>query len=218
MEGIHMNGIGRIVRYKNRVILMFALLTAALVTCIALWQGEAAAQADMQGQLAEEIIRFHVIANSDSEEDQSLKLKVRDEIADYLKKEMPEYINIEETAMWLREHTGEMEAAGRKALKRAGADQPVNAAVISCWFEDRTYGSMYFPAGNYETLRVEIGAAEGHNWWCVLYPGMCFRDAVNVVYPDGSSDKIGNVLTEKEYSGVTATSDFKIGWYFWKGK
>ena len=93
----------------------------------------------------------------------------------------------------------------------------MNAAVTTCYFSDRTIGEMLFPAGNYEALRVEIGAAAGRNWWCVLYPGLCFDGAVNVVTPGGGSGKMKNILTEEEYSGVTATSDFKISWYFWKG-
>ena len=75
--------------------------------------------------------------------------------------------------------------------------------------------TLHFPAGNYEALRVEIGAAEGHNWWCVLYPNLCFLDSTNAVLPDEGRQKLKNVLTEEEYSGITATSGFKISWFFW---
>lgn len=114
-----------------------------------------------------------------------------------------------------REHTDEIEAVGRSVLAEAGSDETVNAAVTTCFFPDRTYGDLTFPAGNYEALRVEIGAARGHNWWCVLYPNLCFLDSTNAVMPDEGKQKLKDVLTEEEYSGITATSRFKIGWFFW---
>ena len=205
-------------RYKNQTIFILSVLLAVLVTGGIFWRTEAAAEAGMQQEIAGEILRFHVIADSDSEEDQKLKLEVRDAVTDYLSRELPEDLSLEETESWAREHTDEIEDAGEAALAEAGSDDPVNAAVTTCWFSDRTYDGLFFPAGNYRALRVEIGEARGHNWWCVLYPGLSFGDAVNVVDPDGNHEKTKNVLTEEEYSKVTAVSDFKISWYFWEGK
>ena len=205
-------------KYKNWSVFILPLLLAAIVTGLVFWQSGAAAEAEMQGELADEILRFHVIANSDGREDQELKLKVRDAVEEYLIDEMPEGLSLEETEIWIREHTDEIEKTGTDTLREAGSDDPVNAAVTTCWFSDRTYGELFFPAGNYRALRVEIGAARGHNWWGVLYPGLCFGDAVNIVDTDGNHEKIKDVLTEEEYSGVTAASDFKISWYFGKGK
>ena len=204
-------------KYKDRMILLLALLAASIILGAVLQKTDAAAQGEMQRELAGEVLRFHVLANSDSREDQRLKLKVRDAVLAYLEEAMPSEPDVESQADWVRRHTDEIEAAGRAALRAEGSEDPVNAAVTTCYFSDRTIGGMLFPAGNYEALRVEIGAAAGHNWWCVLYPGICFDSAVNVVTPGGGSGKMKNVLTEEEYSGVTATSDFKISWYFWKG-
>ena len=205
-------------KYKNWSIFILSLLLAVMVTGIVFCRTGAAAEAEMQEELADEILRFHVIANSDSKEDQELKLKVRDAVEEYFIREMPEGMSLRETEDWVREHTDEIEKTGTDALREAGSDDPVNAAVTTCWFSDRTCEGIFFPAGNYRALRVEIGTAEGHNWWGVLYPGLCFGDAVNIVDQDGNRKKIKDVLTEEEYSGVTATSDFKISWYFWKGK
>ena len=201
-------------KYKDRVILLLALLAAALVLGAALRQTDAAAQAELQQRVAQETVRFHVLADSDSEEDQRLKLKVRDAVLGYLEAEMPDAEDAGSRIVWLRAHTDEIEAAGEAALGAEGGDDPVNAAGTTSYFPDKTVAGMLFPAGNYEALRVEIGAAEGHNWWCVLYPGICFDGAVNVVVPGEGKEKMKNVLTEEEYSGVTATSDFKISWYF----
>ena len=204
-------------KYKDRIILLLALLAAALILGAVLYRTDAAAEEKAQRELAGEVLRFHVLANSDSAEDQRLKLKVRDAVLLYLEEAMPSEPDAGSQADWIRRHTDEIEAAGRAALRAEGYEYPVNAAVTTCYFSDRTIGEMLFPAGNYEALRVEIGAAEGHNWWCVLYPGLCFDGAVNVVTSGRAISELKNILTEEEYSGVTATSDFKISWYFWKG-
>ena len=202
-------------RNAEKLIFLFAVLAASLVTVIGFRQVEAAGRQELQQHLAGQVLRFHVIANSDSDEDQELKLQVRDAVLDYFADEMPESGDASQAAAWARQHTDEIEEAGRRALAEAGSDETVNAAVTTCFFPDRTYGDMTFPAGNYEALRVEIGAAEGHNWWCVLYPNLCFLDSTNAVMPDEGKQKLKNVLTEEEYSSITATSSFKIGWFFW---
>ena len=178
------------------------------------------AQEQTQKHLAQEVFRFHVLANSDSEKDQNLKLQVRDAVLDYMKEELSEEPEekqcLKQTVQWARTHTDEIRAIGEKTVATAGEDQSVNVAVTTCYFPDRTYGDVTFPAGNYQALRVELGSAEGHNWWCVLYPNLCFLDTTNAVVPDKGKKQLKQVLTEEEYSKVTANTKFKIGWYFWK--
>lgn len=152
----------------------------------------------MQEKLAQKVLRFHVIANSDKEQDQQLKLFVRDVIMDYFSKNMPQNKNIEETTKWVREHIDVIENLAMEALEEKGEKTSVHGAVISCYFSDRKIDGVLFPAGNYETLRLEIGQAKGHNWWCVLYPKFGFMDAVS---------------TEDT---ITVQSKFKIKCYFWE--
>ncbi len=152
----------------------------------------------MQEKLAKEVLRFHVIANSDKEQDQQLKLFVKDVVMDYFSQNMPEYGNIEETKQWTRNHIDTIEEIAREALEEKGKKMPVHGAVITCYFSDRKIDGVVFPAGNYETLRLEIGQAKGHNWWCVLYPKFGFMDAVHTEEP------------------VTVQSKFKIKWYLWE--
>ena len=178
-------------KYKDRVILLLALLAAALALGIGLWQTDAAAQTELQQRLAQEIVRFHVLADSDSEEDQRLKLKVRDAVLGYLEAEMPDAADAGSRASWIRAHTDEIEDVGEAALRAEGSDDPVNAAVTTSYFPDKTVAGMLFPAGNYEALRVEIGAAEGHNWWCVLFPSLCLPAAEDPA-------ELEDVLTEGE--------------------
>lgn len=205
---------------EKSIILILSLLLAAAAAWFLMWRTGTAAEEQMQEHLAQEVLRFHILANSDSEEDQALKMIVRDRILDFLESEMPETADAQETAHWIRRHVDELEDLGRRTVAEQGRDYPVNAAVTTCWFPDRTYGDMTFPAGNYEALRIELGDADGHNWWCVLYPGLCFLDAANAVVPEEGKQKLQNVLTEEEYAQMTAATDFQIKWYFlerWKG-
>ncbi len=202
--------------YRNteKVMVLMALVIALMVTWTAAGRLQMTAEAKTQQHLAQEVLRFHILANSDSEEDQELKLTVRNRVLDYLEKNMPQEMDADGTKDWMRRHTDELEEVSRQTVIAEGYDYPVSAAVTTAYFPDKTYGDVTFPAGNYEALRIEIGAAKGHNWWCVLYPALCFQDSVNAVVPDEGKQKLKNVLTEEEYSQVTAASDFKIKFYF----
>lgn len=198
---------------------LFALAAAFALTT-AFYRMDAKAQSDLQRRLSEEVLRFHVLANSDSREDQALKLKVRDKVLEFLELNLADEQDMteDETVMWIREHIDEIEDVSRMCVAEENYDYPVTAAVTTCWFPDKTYGDVTFPAGNYEALRIEIGCAKGQNWWCVLYPSLCFLDTTNAVVPNEGKEKLKHVLTEEEYSEITAGTEFKISWYFWKEK
>ncbi len=205
-------------QYLRWTIAVLSLVIALLITGFFAWKSGILARAQMQEHLAEEVLRFHILANSDRESDQKLKITVRDRVLDYLKSEMPQSLDAEETKRWIRRHVDELETLSRETVAENGCDYPVTAAVTTCWFPDKTYGDVTFPAGNYEALRIEIGDAKGHNWWCVLYPNLCFLDAANMVVPEDSKKKLQNVLTEEEYAQIM-TADVHIKWYLleqWK--
>lgn len=176
---------------------------------------------DAQVKLADEVFRFHVLANSDSEEDQKLKLKVRDNVLSY----MQEYMNFDketdETCQsvkaWTEGHLEEVEQAALKVIREEGYNYSVNARVSECYFPDRRYGEILFPKGYYEALRVEIGEAFGHNWWCVLYPSLCFTDATCAVVTEDGEEELQKVLDSDTYETVTVTStNFKIKSFFYE--
>ena len=171
-------------------------------------------QAKMQKELAEEVFRFHVLANSDSENDQALKMKVKEAVIAHMKQELPTSESVEMTKHWAATHTEEIEELAKQVIEEEGYDYSVMAEVTTCDFPDKTYGDITFPAGKYEALRVEIGKAKGQNWWCVLYPNLCFIDAVHAVVPDEGKEDLKKVLEEDTYEMVTATTRFKIGWFF----
>ena len=147
----------------------------------------------MQQHLAQEVLRFHVLANSDSEEDQALKMQVKEKVIELLEEEIPEGMNVTETADWMRRNTDKLRDCAQQV-------------------PEKTYGDVRFPAGNYEALRIEIGEAKGHNWWCVLYPGLCFLNTTNAVVPEEGKQKLKSVLTEEEYEQITSTTEFHIRW------
>ena len=171
---------------------------------------------EVQKKMADEVFRFHVLANSDSEKDQALKMKVKEKVIDYMKEELPESESVEMTKAWAKNHLAEIEAMAEDALQKEGCIDTVKAEVTTCYFPDKTYGDITFPKGEYEALRIEIGAAKGQNWWCVLYPNLCFIDAVHAVVPDEGKKELKEVLDEEEYEVVTATSKFKIKWFFFR--
>lgn len=201
-------------RRADRIILILSLVIALFLTTFLCGRIDAAARTEMQEHLADEVLRFHVLANSDSEEDQTLKMLVRDEVLEYLKRNLPEGLDVNGTKDWVRRHADQLEETGRRTVAENGYDYPVSAAVTTVWFPDRTYGDVTFPAGNYEALRIEIGAAQGRNWWCVLYPNLCFMDTVHAVVPEEGKKKLKDVLTEEEYAQVTAGSEFRIKFFF----
>lgn len=173
-----------------------------------------AKQSHMQEDLAKEVFRFHVLANSDSDEDQALKMQVKEAVIAYMKEEIPDSDSVETTKEWARNHLDAIVNLAKAVIREEGYDYPVIAEVTTCDFPDKTYGDITFPSGRYEALRIEIGEANGQNWWCVLYPNLCFIDAVHAVVPEEGKKDLKKVLQEDTYEMVTATSRFKIGWFF----
>lgn len=168
----------------------------------------------MQADLAKEVFRFHVLANSDSEEDQALKMQVKEAVLAYMKQELPESDNVDMTKKWAKANTGEIVRLAKQIVKEEGYPYSVTAEVTTCEFPEKTYGDITFPPGEYEALRIEIGEAKGQNWWCVLYPNLCFMDAVHAVVPEQGKKDLKKVLEEDTYEMVTATTRFRIGWFF----
>lgn len=194
----------------KKISVLAGILISLLVTGIVV----NAKQSKMQKDLAKEVFRFHVLANSDSDEDQTLKMQVKEAVIAYMKEELPESDSVETTRAWARGHLNAIENLAEAVIREKGYDYRVTAEVTTCDFPDKTYGDITFPSGRYEALRIEIGEAKGQNWWCVLYPNLCFIDAINAVVPEKGKKDLKKVLEEDTYEMVTATSRFKIGWFF----
>ena len=201
---------------KRRNLIMAALavmISLMLTACV--WRTEtvSAKVEKTQEHMAEEVLRFHVLANSDSKEDQNLKMKVKDTVVSWMEEEM-DTESLAQTKAFIRSHLPQIEALAEETIQKEGYSYPVRAALEWTDFPEKTYGDIPFPAGTYEALRIQIGEAQGHNWWCVLYPSLCFIDSVHAVIPEKGKKQLEHVLTEEEYEMVTATSKFKIKWFF----
>ena len=168
----------------------------------------------LQREIADEVLRFHVLANSDSERDQELKMKVKEEVLAFMETELPKSESLEVTREWAKNYISEIEKIGKKVLMDYDCDDPVKAEVTFCEFPEKTYGDITFPAGIYEALRIEIGEAEGQNWWCVLYPNLCFTDAIHAVVPEEGKRDLEEVLDDEAYEMVTSKTIFRINWFF----
>lgn len=123
-----------------------------------------------------EIIRFHVLANSDTEEDQALKLKVRDKVVEEMYGKLSGCKNIDEARIVMLDNMDEVNSIAEKVIKENGYNYTVTSELSRENFPDKMYGDTLFPQGNYEAFRILIGEAKGQNWWCVMFPPLCFVD------------------------------------------
>lgn len=155
---------------------------------------------DLQTEIAQEIIRFHVIANSDSNEDQELKMKVKEALVKSLSPLLNQTSSVGEARTILSENLSTIENLAEHIVGQNGYSYPVKVTLEKTYFPLKIYGDYTFPPGYYEALRVKIGKAEGKNWWCVMFPPLCFVDETYSVVDEASGEKLKNVLTEEEYN------------------
>lgn len=145
-------------------------IVLCLVLTFSFWFG--ALLADRQ-QLREELIRFHVVANSDSVEDQQIKLQVRDAVIGTVQQDLVEIRDVNAAKAYLQENLPKIQAIANAALKQAGASESAVVSLCQETFDTRYYETFTLPAGVYESLRIIIGDGKGHNWWCVAFPSLC---------------------------------------------
>jgi len=165
---------------------------------------------EVQEGIASQIVRFHVLANSDSEEDQVLKLKVKEHIVAYMEEILRNAKDIESTRQLIQLHIDDIAVEAKRVIVEEGYYYAVSVNLEEAYFPIKTYGDITFPAGKYEALQIKIGEAEGKNWWCVIYPNLCFIDATHAVVAEAEKQKLKNVLTEEEYKAITGEVEVKV--------
>lgn len=153
-------------------------------------------------ELSQKLLRFHVIANSDSEEDQAVKLKVKERVLSLLSPTLSYAADKEEAKQLVESRMDDIVAAARDTLRENEFSYSVHASVTQCEFPVKTYGDLTFPAGTYEALRIVLGDGEGKNWWCVMYPPLCFVDASFGTVPEDSKKQLSGLLTEDTYDSL----------------
>lgn len=161
--------------------------------------------------LENNIFRLHILANSDSNEDQELKLKVRDGILDYMKKINQNSNNKDLTIENTKLHLDEIKEKCEQILKENGSNYEVSLEIGNFYFPTKYYGNISLPAGNYDALRIKIGEAKGQNWWCSLFPPLCFIDISSGYLSEEDSKILEDNLTDEEFTIISSSApDIKL--------
>ncbi len=145
----------------------------------------------------DQIIRFHIKANSDREEDQALKLRIRDEILGQVGEKFHTSHSIDESREIIIENLDTIKGIAEEEIKKEGKDYEVAVSLEKDHFPTRSYGDMVFPSGEYEALKLTIGEGKGKNWWCVMFPPLCFVDITHGI-PKDTDEDIEKMFFEEE--------------------
>lgn len=164
--------------------------------------------------ISNSVFRLHVLANSDSKEDQDLKYKVRDSLLNYMNSICNNCSNKEEAISLVEKNKDMFKQVALDTIHNEGYNYDVNINIGNFDFPTKTYGDISLPAGSYDALRVEIGEAKGQNWWCVMFPPLCFVDVSSGIVPDESKEILNENLTDEEFSIVSDTSNKNVKFKF----
>lgn len=167
-------------------------------------------QQRMTEEIAGKIIRFHVRANSDTEKDQALKLKVRDAVGTYMQPKLSGISDIDTSRRVVEKNLKQVENTASDVIAAEGYTYDVKACLTVTDFPEKTYGAYTFPAGKYEALEVVIGEGGGHNWWCVMYPNLCFFNSTYEVVDQEAEKTLHQVLTEEEYQSLMEQKNYHV--------
>lgn len=157
----------------------------------------------------EKILRFHVLADSDLAKDQAVKLDVRDlllqMIQDGFSGTAPDAVSKRAVQTYVLGHKTALEQAANDLLASQGFSYQAAIRLERCTFPARTYGGVTFPAGTYDAVRVLLGKGEGQNFWCVLYPSLCYLDSAHAVMPDASQNVLKTLLPEDDFAALLSS-------------
>lgn len=207
---------GRYKRHRRyawiKICMLMVVLASVGIYAFAIYSAYEDARADeIQQGIADEIIRFHVRANSDSCEDQELKLHVKEAVVEYIRPLLEKSQGIDESRDILTEQIENIRQLALEVISSEGYEYDVDVYFEYAYFPAKIYGDLTFPPGEYEAFRIDIGESIGKNWWCVLYPPLCFVDAVYAEVPENSKQKLKDCLSDEEYDTITS---YKIRFRF----
>lgn len=200
---------------KSNTKILIALISIVIgLICTYYFSPEVQAQNEIQKDIADKIIRFHVRANSDSDEDQTLKLMVKDRVVEYLSEEMKTADSKSDSFSYIEAHLMDIEEVALEVIKEQGYDYTVDAYMTLEYFPTKSYGDVTIPCGEYDAFRIDIGDNAGKNWWCILYPPLCFVQGSYGIATDESKMLLKNVLDEDEFDYISNASSKNIGFDF----
>ena len=164
----------------------------------------------VSNNLSDAVFRLHVLANSDSAEDQALKLKVRDSLLNYMNDICSNCTTKEEAISLANENKKNFQQIAEQTISENGYNYPVKINIDNFYFPTKNYGDITLPAGFYDALRVEIGEAKGKNWWCVMFPSLCFIDVSSGIVDDSAKENLEKNLEEESYSIISDKNNSEI--------
>ncbi len=159
------------------------------------------------GDIKDKIIRLHVVANSDSPEDQAIKLRIRDAIIKELEPKLENMKSQEEVKNLISANMDNLISAAEEEMARIGKSYPIDIELGTYEFPTKVYGDLTFPAGSYQALNVKIGEAKGKNWWCVMFPPLCFVDIAQGVVSEKTLEEFKEILDENELELLKSQKD-----------
>lgn len=187
-------------KLKTTLLIMFLLFVYVLIAASSYTKAVCT-------DIANNVFRLHVIANSDSEEDQNLKYIVRDSILSYVNGILENINNKEDVVLTINNHIDEIKNIAQQAVYNEGFTYDVEIEVGNFKFPTKTYGNISFPPGLYDALRVKIGNASGKNWWCVMFPPLCFVDVSSGIVPEDSKELMESNLSSEDYALVSSSKN-----------
>jgi len=164
--------------------------------------------------LSDAVFRLHVIANSNSDEDQALKLKVRDSLLDYMNEICSNCSTKEEAISIAQSHKFEFQKIAEQTITENRYNYDVKININNFYFPTKNYGDISLPAGMYDALRVEIGEAKGQNWWCVMFPSLCFIDISSGVVDNEAKENLEENLEKESYTIISESKNSNIKFKF----
>ncbi len=157
--------------------------------------------------LSNNFFRLHILANSDSEADQALKLKVRDNIIEYMNTISYSGLSKKEVINLTYQNLENFQKVAEDTIQKEGYNYPVSLEIGNFYFPTKEYGNVSLPSGYYDALKIEIGEAKGKNWWCSLFPPLCFVDISSGVIDEEAEEELKENLTKEEFAIITSSSD-----------
>lgn len=191
---------------KKNIIFFGGLVLAVIISNIGSFVRDGQALDELRGS----VLRLHILAESDSEYDQNLKIKVRDKLLE--SDIFSGAKSLEEAEKLAEEKLPEIIDIAEQTLMENGCDIPVTAELTYMDFDERVYGNITMPSGNYRALRIKIGSAKGHNWWCVMYPPLCIPSACEI---EENEDAEEVFFTEKEIDIMNKPKKYKVRFAIW---
>ena len=168
----------------------------------------------VSNNLSQAVFRLHVLANSDSDEDQTLKLKVRDGLLDYMNTICSNCSTKDEAISIATNHQNDFQQIAENIIKSNGYSYPVKINIGNFYFPTKNYGDISLPAGPYDALRVEIGEAKGKNWWCVMFPSLCFIDVSSGIVDTEAKQNLEQNLDDESYNLISDKNNSDIQFKF----